>query len=63
MEFKRGDAVVLKYGGPQMTILEIGNYPDAGISRGLLCAWFDGRETVEGIFDPETVESCAGPPN
>ena len=47
-----GDTVMLRCGGHLLTVVGIEDYPEAGVTEGLVCAWFDGRKTVEGIFDP-----------
>jgi uncharacterized protein YodC (DUF2158 family) len=56
MKYEIGDVVMLKSGGPSMTITNIGDYPDTSPSPGLLCAWFDGRNKFEAVFHPDTVE-------
>jgi uncharacterized protein YodC (DUF2158 family) len=60
MNFKIGDVVVLKSGGPKMTVEKIGprnsNDPDI-VAR---CLWFDnvqGNEQVkDGQFVPDTLK-------
>lgn len=46
-EFKKGDVVVLKSGGPKMTVSDVANYSgmSAGPQDGVECVWF---ETVRG---------------
>jgi uncharacterized protein YodC (DUF2158 family) len=51
-EFKKGDVVVLKSGGPSMTVHEVQ-------SSQLYCIWFDGTKKLGDYFDPETVEPAA----
>jgi uncharacterized protein YodC (DUF2158 family) len=48
-EFKAGDVVRLKSGGPAMTIEEIGRY---GVSKteGAKCVWFEGTKPKEEVF-------------
>jgi uncharacterized protein YodC (DUF2158 family) len=55
-DFKVGDVVQLKSGGPLMTVHSIGDYSPTGPNPGLLCVWFDGNKKVEDIFDPRAVE-------
>ena len=59
VEFKVGDLVQLKSGGPPMTVAE---FPDpderprhfkAGQYR---CVWFSGKKHESGWFPPETLE-------
>lgn len=54
-ELKKGDVVVLKSGGPKMTIEGIGNY---GMTEkyGALCIWFDKTKKYEEVFDLDTLE-------
>lgn len=67
MEFKIGDVIQLKSGGPEMTVQDIlGDttskqqtvaYTMAGHSNGeLICKWFSGKKLETGIFKPETVD-------
>lgn len=67
MEFKIGDVVQLKSGGPEMTVQDILGvttskdhtfaYITAGHSKGdLICKWFSGSNLESGIFKPETVD-------
>lgn len=51
-----GDVVILKSGGPPMTVHNIGDYSPTGPNPGLLCVWFDNAKKVEDVFDPRTVE-------
>jgi len=41
MEFKIGDLVKLKSGGPTMTVEDIG--PNFAEETTVYCAWFDGK--------------------
>jgi len=54
--FKKGDVVVLKSGGPLMTIHNLGDYPMAGVTNGALCIWFDGAKRQEAVFDVDALE-------
>ncbi|WP_233343589.1 YodC family protein [Burkholderia cepacia] len=50
--FQKGDVVVLKSGGPLMTVSEIGNYSmSAGVENGVLCVWFEKSDAKEKVFD------------
>jgi len=54
-EFSIGDVVVLKSGGPLMTIENIGDYtPNA--NPGVYCVWFDERTKMEEVFHLDAVE-------
>lgn len=56
-EFKIGDVVILKSGGPPMTVHAISDYSATrGFNPGLACVWFDGNKRVEDVFHPNTVE-------
>jgi uncharacterized protein YodC (DUF2158 family) len=56
MQHKIGDVVILKSGGPRMTVHDIGDYTNRGLQVGVLCVWFDGSKKVEDVFHPETIE-------
>ena len=45
-EFKEGDVVQLKSGGPTMTIIALDNS-----SGEATCSWLEGRKSTEDIFD------------
>ena len=50
-DFKEGDVVQLKSGGPPMTIKEIADYSvDESGSLSASCVWFDGKNPCTGIF-------------
>ena len=54
--FKKGDQVQLKSGGPIMTIQEIGDFSlNDGIEDGAKCIWFDGTKPMERVFDTSTI--------
>jgi len=54
-KFKIGDVVVLKSGGPSMTISE--KYYDFGNETGKWeCKWFEGSEPKSGIFHQDTLQ-------
>ncbi|ACO78286.1 hypothetical protein AvCA_20850 [Azotobacter vinelandii CA] len=59
LEFVKGDIVVLKSGGPAMTVESIGNYAEGlarGPERGAKCIWFDGGKPQEHVFDVAVLE-------
>ena len=50
--FEVGDVVILKSGGPKMTIYKIGDYiVSFGPSKGAVCQWFDENVKKESLFD------------
>jgi uncharacterized protein YodC (DUF2158 family) len=52
-QWKVGDVVRLKSGGPAMTVAGLGPYSRAGI----LCTWFDEKnKKSEELFLPDTLE-------
>jgi len=66
MEFKLGDVVQLKSGGPEMTVqnivgkttnkTEMFAYTASGHAEGaVVCKWFSGNELKSDIFKPETL--------
>lgn len=55
-QFKIGDVVILKSGGPPMTVHNIGDYSPLEPNPGLLCVWFDSAKKVEDAFHPDVVE-------
>ena len=54
--FKEGDVVVLKSGGPQMTIKGIGKYGLGATEDKVLCEWFDGPKRIEHVFEFHSLE-------
>lgn len=48
-EFKKGDTVQLKSGGPIMTIQDLGEYDY--IQDGAYCVWFTRGEKSADVFD------------
>lgn len=67
MEFKIGDVVQLKSGGPEMTVQNIIGvttnkteafaYATAGHSHGdLICKWFSGSKLETEVFKAATVD-------
>jgi len=57
MEFKIGDKVTLKSGGPVMTVES-----DEGSGR-LLCTWFDGKKKLQDGFDSRALKLSSGRPD
>lgn len=59
-EFKPGDVVTLKSGGPKMTVEATGNYGGGlgvGPKDGVKCTWFDEKKALQtGVFDAATLE-------
>src|SRR5260370_27722110 len=55
--FKSGDLVVLKSGGPTMTVDTVNTdiFDDDKIT-GILCVWFLGEKLQRVRFDPEAIE-------
>jgi uncharacterized protein YodC (DUF2158 family) len=53
-EFKPGDVVVLKSGGPKMTVAQAGydNYNRPTV----WCDWFEGHKKVSATFPPTSLE-------
>ena len=58
-EFKDGDVVQLKSGGPLMTIKWMERESD-GIA--IYCEWFDGKKLMGGKFRSASVEKSAASP-
>lgn len=52
-----GDVVVLKSGGPKMTIVEIGDFGPLGPNPGVKCEWFDEKKNhQEKVFAPTSLD-------
>src|SRR5260370_16633226 len=55
--FKSGDLVVLKSGGPTMTVDTVNtDIFDADKITGILCVWFVGEKLQRVRFDPGAIE-------
>jgi uncharacterized protein YodC (DUF2158 family) len=52
-EFNIGDVVMLKRGGPRMTVEGIGSALD---EKAVNCVWFDGSKRVRKSFDAAVLE-------
>ena len=61
--FKEGDKVRLKSGGPIMTIKGIGQYGAGAKDDNALCVWFDGKKKFEDVFEFVTLELADDDPN
>lgn len=59
-DFNKGDLVILKSGGPVMTVADVGDYSPIHAEDAVKCVWFEeikGTSTVkEYIFDPSNLE-------
>jgi uncharacterized protein YodC (DUF2158 family) len=58
--FKSGDLVMLKSGGPTMTVDTVNTdiFDDDKIT-GILCAWFVGQKLERVRFDPDAIQPAA----
>jgi uncharacterized protein YodC (DUF2158 family) len=55
-EFKAGDVVELKSGGPRMTVAAIGT-PIIGHTKATVrCEWFEGANKMWGRFSRESLK-------
>lgn len=60
--YKIGDVVQLKSGGPLMTVHAIKDFStDYGINPGLLCVWFNENKKITDVFHPDAVELWEAP--
>lgn len=50
-EFKAGDVVRLKSGGPLMTIEGIGEYGLGSTTKRANCIWFEGTKRMDALFE------------
>jgi uncharacterized protein YodC (DUF2158 family) len=50
-EFKAGDMVQLKSGGPKMTVVEVSNIVDKVVRT----SWFAGSKLSHGNFSPASI--------
>ncbi len=55
-EFKPGDVVKVKSGGPAMTVERI-------TSNQVVCQWFVGADLKGGVFAPEALEPAGKVPS
>ncbi len=49
-DWKKGDLVEVKAGGPRMVI------DDIHANGSVFCLWFDGKKRDSGMFAPETLK-------
>jgi uncharacterized protein YodC (DUF2158 family) len=54
-EFKVGDVVRLKSGGPNMTIEGIGKYGPVASDDSANCVWFEKTNRKQGVFELSTI--------
>lgn len=54
-EFKAGDVVELKSGGPEMTVSQTGKQQMTGKFL-VWCDWFDGSKKMSDSFPPESLK-------
>jgi uncharacterized protein YodC (DUF2158 family) len=52
-QWKVGDVVQLKSGGPIMTVVNVGDYPSG---PGVNCAWFDNKKHSAHVFPPDALK-------
>jgi uncharacterized protein YodC (DUF2158 family) len=57
-EFKKGDVVVLKSGGPRMTVSQTGE--DSYGEQKVWCVWFERNTKHEDTFDPAVLSNHTG---
>jgi uncharacterized protein YodC (DUF2158 family) len=60
MAFSKGDVVILKSGGPKMSVVDIGDYGPMGPEDGVKCVWFDKTKKFEDVFDAVTLRPVSG---
>ena len=61
--FKKGDVVVMRSGGPKMTVADIGDYSGSGTGPkdGVKCQWFDKAKRFDEVFDAEVLKAYSSP--
>lgn len=61
-EFKKGDVVQLKSGGPSMTVANVGDYSGMGMGPkdGIKCDWFEKNVRKTEVFDRATLKHAEG---
>lgn len=55
MQFKVGDVVMLKSGGPKKTVESVGTDHETGRPI-VVCSWFDGVTKLSEIFAAESLQ-------
>jgi len=60
-QFRKGDVVRLKSGGPCMTIIALGDYSGWTMrpSDTAVCMWFEGERKQATIFDVAILEKAS----
>lgn len=53
-QFKAGDVVQLKSGGPKMTVTQVGKHQIHGPT--VWCTWFVGTKQESGTFPPAALQ-------
>lgn len=53
-QFSPGDVVVLRSGGPNMTVHKVDTWPDG--SPAIHCDWFEGTTKRGGVFRAEQLD-------
>jgi uncharacterized protein YodC (DUF2158 family) len=51
-DFKTGDIVVLKSGGPKMTVKGL-----SASNGNFVCQWFAGKKLEEGLFKSDSLQA------
>lgn len=59
-EFKKGDVVMLKSGGPAMTVSNTGESSFGGGFK-VWCVWFEKTKKFEDTFEPEILKKIQAP--
>lgn len=62
-EFKKGDVVQLRSGGPRMTVVDLGDYSSSGLgpADGVKCQWFEKTKIHEQVFDAAALKPESTP--
>lgn len=62
-EFKKGDVVVMRSGGPKMTVADVGDFSGFGMGpeNGVKCQWFEKTKIHEQVFDAEVLKPYTAP--
>ncbi|WP_375577128.1 YodC family protein [Paracidovorax oryzae] len=59
--FRKGDVVILKSGGPEMTVIDIADYSPQYSETAAKCQWFDGKTFQDAVFDQEVLKPAPKP--
>lgn len=62
-DFKVGDVVVMRSGGPKMTVADVGDYSTYGLGpqNGVKCQWFEKTKMQEQVFDAGVLKIYTSP--